>query len=91
MAVLNTMLLKWKDYVNDIFCYIKIGSVNGILNKLNGFHQKMQFTTYNLEKDNKLAFFNFLLIRDNDTIETRFLLTSIFDELKKIVQKNSKK
>ena len=39
------------------------------LNKLNGFHQNIQFT-YELEKNIKLAFLDVLLIRSKDTIET---------------------
>ena len=39
------------------------------LNKLNGFHQNIQFT-YELEKNIKLTFFDVLLIRNKDTIET---------------------
>ena len=39
------------------------------LNKLNGFHQNIQFT-YESEKNNKLAFLDVLMIRNKDTIES---------------------
>ena len=39
------------------------------LNKLNDFHQNIQFT-YELEKNNKLVFLDVLLIRNKDKIET---------------------
>ena len=55
IATLGRPLLKWKRYVDDTFCCVKIGTVNDILNKLNGFHQNIQFT-YKLEKNDKLAF-----------------------------------
>ena len=69
IPILGRSLLKWKRYVDNTFCYITIGTVNDILNKLNGFHQNIQFT-YELEKNNKLAFLEVLLIRNQDTIET---------------------
>ena len=66
---LGRSLLKWKRYVGDTFRYVKIGTVNDTVNKLNGFNQNIQFT-YELEKNNKLAFLDVLLIRNKDTIET---------------------
>ena len=69
IPTLGRSLLKWKRYVDNTFCYVKIGTVNNILNKLNDFHQNIQFT-YELEKNNKLAFLDVLLIGNNDTIET---------------------
>ena len=42
--------------------------MNDILNKLNGFHQKIQFT--NELENNKLAVLDVLLICNKDTIET---------------------
>ena len=69
IPTLGRSLLKWKRYVDNTFCYVKIGTVNDILNKLNDFHQNIQFT-YELEKNNKLAFLDVLLIRNKDTIET---------------------
>ena len=56
IPTLGRSLLKWKRYVDDTFCYVKIGTVNDLLNKLNGFHQNIQFT--------------YELIRNKDTIET---------------------
>ena len=69
IPTLGRLLLKWKRYVDDTFCYVKIGTSSDILNKFNGFHQNIQFT-YELEKNNKLAFLDVLLIRNKDTIET---------------------
>ena len=69
IPTLERSLLKWKRYVDDTFCYVKIGTVNDILNQLNGFHQNIQFN-YELEKNNKLVILDVLLIHNKDTIET---------------------
>ena len=69
IPTLGRSLLKSKSYVDDRFCYVKIGTVNDILNKLNGFHLSIQFT-YELEKNKKLEFLDVILIRNKDTIET---------------------
>ena len=63
IPTLGRLLLKCKKYVDDTFCYIKISTVTDILNKLNVFHQNIQFT-YELEKN------NVFLIHNKDTIET---------------------
>ena len=55
IPTLGRSLLKWKRYADDRFCYVQIGTVNDILNKLKIFHQNIQFT-YKLEKNSKLAF-----------------------------------
>ena len=61
IPTLGKSLLKWKRYVDNTFYYVKIGTVNHILNKLNGFRQNIQLT-YEFEKNNKLAFLDVLLI-----------------------------
>ena len=47
-------------YVGNTFCYVKISTVNDIL--FYGLNQKIRFT-YELEKNDKLAFLDVLLIR----------------------------
>ena len=69
IPTLGRPLLKRKRYVNDTFCDVKISTVNDISNKINGFHQNIQFT-YELEKNNKLAFLDVLLKCNKGTIET---------------------
>ena len=69
IPTLGRPLLKWKRYVDNRFCYLKIDTANNILNKLNGFHQSMSFT-FELEKDSKLAFLDVLLICNKDMFET---------------------
>ena len=69
ILILGRLLLKCKRYVDGTICYVKIGTVDDNLNKLNGFHQIKQFSN-ELEKNNKLAFFNVLFIRNKDASET---------------------
>ena len=69
IPTLGRPLLKRKRYVNDTFCDVKISTVNDISNKINGFHQNIQFT-YELEKNNKLAFLVVLLKCNKVSIET---------------------
>ena len=63
------VFIEMERYVGDTFCYVKIDTVNDLLDKLNGFHQNIQFT-YELENNNKLSFLDVLLIRNKDAIET---------------------
>ena len=37
MCNLGYLSLKWKKYIDDTICYVKIGTVNHILNKLSDF------------------------------------------------------
>ena len=50
--------MKSERYVDDTFCYVKIGT-----------QQNIQFT-YESENNNQLAFLDVLLIRNNTTIKT---------------------
>ena len=69
IPTLGRPLFTWKKYADDTFCCVKISTVNDILNNLNGFHQNIQFT-YELEKNNKLAFLVVLLKCNKVSIET---------------------
>ena len=59
----------WRRYVDDTFVFIKKGSVEHVLARLNSFHKNIQFT-YELENQNKLPFLDVLLIRRGNKIET---------------------
>ena len=72
IPTLDRLLLKWERYANDAFWYVKISTVNDILKKLNGFHQNIQFT-YELEKNNKLAFLDDLLKYNKDKSRLLFI------------------
>ena len=66
----NNMVLNWKRFVDDTMGYVKNGSIDIILSKLNSFHPNMQFT-YEIEEENKLLFLDVLLIRNGNFIEAK--------------------
>lgn len=47
--IFGRSLFEWKSYVADKYLYVKVSIMIDIWNKLNGFHQLIQFT-YKLEK-----------------------------------------
>ena len=71
ISTLGNMILNWKRFVDDTIGYVKNGSIDIILLKLNSFHPKIQFT-YKIEEENKLPFLDVLLIRNGNFIETKF-------------------
>ena len=64
------MALNWKRFVDYTIGYVKNGSIDIILPKLNSFHPNIQFT-YEVEEENKLSFLDVLLIRNGNFIETK--------------------
>ena len=71
ISTLGNMILNWKRFVDDTIGYVKNGSIDIILSKLNSFHPKIQFT-YETGEENKLPFLDVLLIRNRNFIETKF-------------------
>ena len=65
----NTVL-NWERFVDDKIGYVKNGSIDIILSKLNSFHPNIQFI-YEIEEKNKLPFLDVLLIRNGNFIETK--------------------
>ena len=59
----------WKRHVDDIICFIKIGTINYIATILNSFDPNITFT-YEVEKDCKLPFLDVLLIKKGNNIVT---------------------
>ena len=57
----------WKRHVDDIICFIKIGTINYIATILNSFDPNITFT-YEVEKDCKLPFLDVLLIKKGNNI-----------------------
>ena len=70
IPTLENMVLNWKRFVDDTIGYVKNGSIDMILSKLNSFHPKIQFT-YEIKEENKLSFLDVLLIRNGNFIETK--------------------
>ena len=59
----------WKRYLDDTITVIKLSSIEHVLSILNSFHQNIEFT-YELQQNGKIDFFNVMLIRTNDTLQT---------------------
>ena len=70
VPTLGNMALNWKRFVDYTIGYVKNGSIDIILSKLNSFHPNLQFT-YEVEEENKLSFLDVLLIRNGNFIETK--------------------
>ena len=60
----------WKQYVVDTIVVIKLASTGNVLPTLNTFHQNIKFTN-ELEQKRKIKFLDVLLIRTNDTLQTK--------------------
>ena len=60
----------WKRYADDIMAVIKLASTENVLPTLNTFHQNIKFI-YDLEQKPKIKFLDVLLIKTNDTLQTK--------------------
>ena len=60
----------WKRYVDDTICFIKLTSINKVLETLNSYHKDIKFTI-EIETENKISFLDVLLIHDNSLISTK--------------------
>ena len=67
---LELYLCNWKRYVDDTFAYVLPDKIDMILHELHSYHPNIKFT-YELEPNNKLAFFDVSARRTNDNkVET---------------------
>ena len=57
-------------YVDDTICFIKLTSINKVLETLNSYHTNIKFTI-EIESENKISFLDVLLIRNNSLISTK--------------------
>ena len=60
----------WKRYVDDTICFIKLTSINKVLETLNSYHKNIKFTI-EIETENKISFLDVLLIHSNSLISTK--------------------
>ena len=67
---LSNDILLWKRYVDDTICFIKLTSINKVLEILNSYHINIKFTI-EIESENKISFLDVLLIRSNSLISTK--------------------
>ena len=70
LPTLSNDTLLWKRYVDDTICFIKLTSINKVLETLNSCHANIKFTIEN-EWENKISFLDVLLIRSNSLISTK--------------------
>ena len=59
----------WKRYVDDTICFVNSNCINHVLELLNSFHSNVKFTI-EIEKENKIASLDILLIRNKDLVNT---------------------
>ena len=60
---------KCRRFVDDMFAYVKIGSVEYVLSVLNSFHKNIKFT-YKEEQNSTLPCLDVLFIRDGENLNT---------------------
>ena len=70
IPILSNDILLWKRYVDDTVCFIKLTSINKVLETLNSYHTNNKFTI-EIESKNKTSFLDVLLIRSNSLIGTK--------------------
>ena len=70
IPILSNDILLWKRYVDDTICFLKLNSINKVLQTLNSYHTNIKFTT-EIESGNKISFLDVLLIRSNSLISTK--------------------
>ena len=67
VPTLNKKLTLWRRFVDDTTMLVKIDSIAYVLDQLNNFNERMQFT-YEVEHNNKLPFLDVLLVRNANNI-----------------------
>ena len=63
----------WKRYVDDTICFVKSGTINYVITKLNSFDSNIQFT-FEEEDKGALPFLDVLIQRNGDSILTTISL-----------------
>ena len=61
----------WKRYVEDTICFIKLTSINKVLETINSYHTNIIKFTINIETDKKFSVLDVLLILNNSMISTK--------------------
>ena len=69
ISTLSKDISLWKRYVDDTICFVNSNRISHVLESLNSFHSNIKFTV-EIEKGNKIAFLDILLIRYKDLINT---------------------
>ena len=66
---LNESMTLWQSLVDDTITFVKNGSIVYVLDQLNNFYKRIQFT-YKVEHNNKLPFLDVLFIKNASNIGT---------------------
>ena len=61
----------WKRYVEDTICFIKLTSINKVLETINSYHTNIIKFTINIETDENFSVLDVLLILNNSMISTK--------------------
>ena len=93
IPTLSNDVFLWKRYVDDTICFIKLTSINKVLETLNSYHKNIKLTI-ETETENKLSFLDVLLIRNNSLISTKVyrknIITGIYINWKLFAPNNWK-
>ena len=73
IPTLSNDISLFKRYVDDTICFIKLTSINKVLETLNSYHKNIKFTI-EIETENKISFLDVLLICDNGLISTKYIV-----------------
>ena len=64
IPTLSNDISLWKRYVDDTICFIKLTSINKVIETFNSYHKNIKFTI-EIETESKILFSDILLIRNN--------------------------
>ena len=64
IPTLSNDISLWKRYVDDTICFIKLTSINKVIETFNSYHKNIRFTI-EIETESKISFLDILLIRNS--------------------------
>ena len=64
IPTLSNDISLWKRYVDDTICFIKLTSINKVIETFNSYHKNIKFTI-EIETESKISFLDILLIRNS--------------------------
>ena len=67
VPTMSNALQEWTRFVDDTFAFIKPDSIQDVLQKLNSYDPKIQFT-FEIEKNNTIPLLNVLIKRTENSM-----------------------
>ena len=64
IPTLSNDISLWKRYVDDTIYFIKLTSINKVIETFNSYHKNIKFTI-EIETESKISFLDILLIRNS--------------------------